>query len=92
MLLAGSKRNSQQIRMHRHWSSNLPSKLFFQFLSCSVLAIILELTKSIAQARHYVEKPESYISDIINGGIYLFDKSIFDEIRTAMDDKMKKNA
>ncbi|KAM0750988.1 mannose-1-phosphate guanyltransferase [Meredithblackwellia eburnea MCA 4105] len=44
------------------------------------------------QARHYVEKPESFISDIINGGIYLFDKSIFEEIRTAMDAKLKKAA
>ncbi|KAK4045961.1 hypothetical protein OIV83_006489 [Microbotryomycetes sp. JL201] len=44
------------------------------------------------QARHYVEKPESFISDTINGGIYLFDKSIFDEIRVAMDEKMKRNA
>ncbi|KAL8287158.1 hypothetical protein RQP46_003610 [Phenoliferia psychrophenolica] len=44
------------------------------------------------QARHYVEKPESFISDTINGGIYLFDKSIFDEIRNAMDDKLRKTA
>ena len=44
------------------------------------------------QARHYVEKPESFISETINGGIYLFDKSIFDEIRSAMDTKIAKNA
>lgn len=44
------------------------------------------------QARHYVEKPESYISDIINGGVYLFDKSIFDEIKGAMDEKVRKTA
>lgn len=44
------------------------------------------------QARHYVEKPESFISDTINGGIYLFDKAIFDEIRYAMDEKLRKTA
>ena len=42
------------------------------------------------QALHYVEKPDSYISDTINGGVYLFDKSIFDEIKTAMDAKVKR--
>ena len=44
------------------------------------------------QALHYVEKPESYISDIINGGVYLFDKSIFEEIKEAMDEKVRRVA
>ncbi|ORY88473.1 mannose-1-phosphate guanyltransferase [Leucosporidium creatinivorum] len=44
------------------------------------------------QARHYVEKPESFISDTINGGVYLFDRTIFDEIRLAMEEKVKRNA
>lgn len=39
------------------------------------------------QAKHYVEKPENFISDTINGGCYLFDKSIFEEIKSAMDIK-----
>jgi len=30
---------------------------------------------------HYVEKPESYVSTMINCGIYLFSLSIFDHIR-----------
>jgi mannose-1-phosphate guanylyltransferase len=42
------------------------------------------------QALHYVEKPDSYISDTINGGVYLFDKSIFDEIKNAMDARVKR--
>ncbi|KNE66323.1 hypothetical protein AMAG_10546 [Allomyces macrogynus ATCC 38327] len=29
------------------------------------------------QVLHYVEKPEFYISDLINGGVYLFDTAIF---------------
>lgn len=29
---------------------------------------------------HYVEKPSSFISDLINCGVYLFDSSIFSEI------------
>lgn len=45
---------------------------------------------STMQALHYVEKPDSYISDTINGGVYLFDKSIFDEIKNAMDEKTRK--
>lgn len=62
---------------------------------CSVkcwCATRTDRTRGVAQARHYVEKPESFISDTINGGVYLFDKSIFDEIRTAMDEKVKRHA
>ncbi|KAK9387746.1 nucleotide-diphospho-sugar transferase [Lipomyces mesembrius] len=32
---------------------------------------------------HFVEKPESHISNLINGGVYLFDRSIFDVIAAA---------
>lgn len=41
---------------------------------------------------HYVEKPENWISSTINGGIYLFDKSFFDEVKLAMDDKQRRAA
>lgn len=37
--------------------------------------------------RHYVEKPEGWISSLINAGIYLFDKRFFDEVKIAMDEK-----
>ena len=33
------------------------------------------------QVLHYVEKPESYVSTLINCGIYLFGCEIFDFIR-----------
>lgn len=33
------------------------------------------------QVRHYVEKPETMISDLISCGIYVFSNLIFDEIR-----------
>lgn len=36
---------------------------------------------------HYVEKPESFISKLINCGVYLLDKSIFTEIKKAMQHK-----
>ncbi|RUP45282.1 nucleotide-diphospho-sugar transferase [Jimgerdemannia flammicorona] len=36
---------------------------------------------------HYVEKPESFISDLISCGVYLFDAAVFDEIRKALDRK-----
>lgn len=44
------------------------------------------------QVVHYVEKPESWISNTVNGGVYLFDKSLFDEIKAAMDDKTARAA
>lgn len=42
---------------------------------------------------HYVEKPESHISTLINAGVYLFDKSLFDVIAQARAerDEMLKN-
>ncbi|CAG8437104.1 2274_t:CDS:2 [Funneliformis mosseae] len=36
---------------------------------------------------HYVEKPESFISDLISCGIYLFDCAIFNEMKKAMQNK-----
>ena len=36
---------------------------------------------------HYVEKPESFISDLISCGIYLFNCAIFDEMKKAMQNK-----
>ncbi|KAK9478236.1 nucleotide-diphospho-sugar transferase [Lipomyces japonicus] len=38
---------------------------------------------------HYVEKPETHISNLINGGVYLFDSSIFDVIRSARQAKVE---
>lgn len=32
---------------------------------------------------HYVEKPESHISALVNAGVYLFDKTLFDVMREA---------
>ncbi|RXK41105.1 mannose-1-phosphate guanylyltransferase [Tremella mesenterica] len=44
------------------------------------------------QVLHYVEKPEGWISDMVNGGVYLFDRSLFDEIKEAMADKTARAA
>ncbi|ORZ37808.1 nucleotide-diphospho-sugar transferase [Catenaria anguillulae PL171] len=35
-----------------------------------------------AEVVHYVEKPEFFISDLINGGIYLFDVAVFDVLES----------
>ncbi|GAA5829419.1 hypothetical protein JCM5353_008689 [Sporobolomyces roseus] len=44
-----------------------------------------------AQARHYVEKPEEFISQTVNGGLYLFDSAmLFGSIRDAMDTKSNR--
>lgn len=37
--------------------------------------------KETHEVLHYVEKPESYLSKLINCGIYLFNLDIFDYIR-----------
>jgi mannose-1-phosphate guanylyltransferase len=42
------------------------------------------------EVMHYVEKPESFISDLISCGVYLFDSAVFSEIKAALDNK--KNA
>ncbi|KAF9386798.1 Proteasome subunit alpha type-2 [Podila verticillata] len=36
---------------------------------------------------HYVEKPETFISNLISCGVYLFDCAIFDEIRKSLENK-----
>jgi len=36
-----------------------------------------------------VEKPNEFLSETVNGGIYLFSSTIFDEIKAAMDNKVK---
>ena len=56
-----------------------------------------------SQMLHYVEKPESWISNTVNGGVYrkfqsslelktVFDNSLFDEIKVAMDEKTARAA
>ncbi|RPA71323.1 nucleotide-diphospho-sugar transferase [Ascobolus immersus RN42] len=44
------------------------------------------------RVRHYVEKPETHISNLINCGVYLFSASIFDVIRDGMARKADKLA
>ncbi|CEQ42093.1 SPOSA6832_03858, partial [Sporobolomyces salmonicolor] len=44
-----------------------------------------------AQAHHYVEKPEEFISQTVNGGLYLFDSAmLFSSIREAMEGKSRR--
>ncbi|KAI8879820.1 nucleotide-diphospho-sugar transferase [Backusella circina FSU 941] len=39
------------------------------------------------QVLHYVEKPDTFISDLISCGVFLFDISVFAEMRKALDRK-----
>ncbi|KND00908.1 uncharacterized protein SPPG_04008 [Spizellomyces punctatus DAOM BR117] len=39
---------------------------------------------------HFVEKPESFLSDMISCGIYLFRKEIFEVVRAAIDQRQAK--
>lgn len=41
---------------------------------------------------HYVEKPETFISDLISCGVYLFDVAVFTEIKKAIDHKKEQDA
>lgn len=46
------------------------------------------------QVIHYVEKPESHISTLINAGVYLFDQSLFKaiaEAKTERDETLKNS-
>lgn len=45
--------------------------------------------KSTHSMLHYVEKPNSYISSIINCGVYLFALSIFDRLATVFETKQQ---
>ncbi|GAA5870672.1 hypothetical protein JCM8547_005026 [Rhodosporidiobolus lusitaniae] len=46
-----------------------------------------------SQAKHYVEKPEDFLSDTVNAGLYLFDSALlFSSIRDSMDNKLKTAA
>ncbi|KAI8644352.1 nucleotide-diphospho-sugar transferase [Parasitella parasitica] len=39
------------------------------------------------QVLHYVEKPDTFISDLISCGVFLFDISVFGEMKKALDKK-----
>lgn len=41
---------------------------------------------------HYVEKPETYVSSLINAGIYLFNYHLFDFIKELLADKPEQNS
>jgi hypothetical protein len=45
------------------------------------------VTSPTNEVLHYVEKPEFFISDQINGGIYLFHHTIFSELEKIRQDK-----
>ncbi|KAI8987872.1 nucleotide-diphospho-sugar transferase [Mycotypha africana] len=39
------------------------------------------------QVLHYVEKPDTFISDLISCGVFLFDVAVFSEMKKALDKK-----
>lgn len=44
-----------------------------------------------ALAIHYAEKPDSFVSDLVSTGVYLFDVSLFNEIKAIMDSHYYRN-
>jgi mannose-1-phosphate guanylyltransferase len=55
--------------------TRVPSKIANNFG-----AIVADDSKKVV---HYVEKPESHISSLVNAGVYLFDQSLFEVIAKA---------
>lgn len=49
--------------------------------------VVDELTKKVT---HYVEKPESYVSNMMNCGVYLFSPNIFSMLTEAMQRKQEE--
>ena len=47
--------------------------------------------KSTHEVLHYVEKPETYLSTLINCGIYLFSLEVFDYIREELAKNLNDN-
>ena len=43
------------------------------------------------QVLHYVEKPETYVSDTINGGAYLFSSEIFKHMAQVFEEQYTNN-
>ena len=43
----------------------------------------------LLQVLHYVEKPETYVSNIINAGAYLFSTEVFKHMAQAFDEHHK---
>ncbi|KAI8094150.1 nucleotide-diphospho-sugar transferase [Thamnidium elegans] len=43
------------------------------------------------QVLHYVEKPDTFISDLISCGVFLFDTAVFAEMKKALDKKESQN-
>ena len=64
--------------------------LFFQAQSLNYGCIVQD--KSDGFMLHYVEKPQSYISPIINCGVYLFSLDIFDQLATVFKAKQSENS
>jgi mannose-1-phosphate guanylyltransferase len=54
-------------------------KLKLQKYGCVVV------DEETCRVKHFVEKPESFVSDLISCGIYLFNKEVFGYISTAAD-------
>jgi mannose-1-phosphate guanylyltransferase len=48
--------------------------------------------KQTHKVNHFVEKPETFVSDLISCGIYLFGKDVFGYIQTAMEARREKEA
>ena len=49
---------------------------------CKTLELLVFFCFDSSQVLHYVEKPQTFVSSIINCGLYLFTPEIFEHIST----------
>jgi mannose-1-phosphate guanylyltransferase len=47
----------------------------------------LIVDKATNEALHYAEKPETFVGDLINAGIYVFSPQMFDLIEKGKNEK-----
>lgn len=86
---AGPEGGGEQVRLRRHRPADFAGSLNDSHIPLACIHSHCDAT----QARHYVEKPEEFLSDTVNAGLYLFDSNLlFTSIRDAMDTKLKRSS
>lgn len=74
--MAVSLKTRKHTRYRKADGKNSPPRCLFS------LKLMVGLTSCLFKVLHYVEKPSTFVSDIINCGIYLFTPDIFQHIGT----------
>ena len=90
--LISNRTNSKQEKIRipcRPWIIMNFSRILIFFTAQSLTYGCIVEDKTNHTMLHYVEKPQSYISPIINCGVYLFSLSIFELLATVFNQKQR---